>query len=129
MKLHYTKKRQRINGILGIAWLILGIFQILFGDFNSWNDYFFIIMSVVYLSMYFYENHYQYITLENSILKVNSLFGKSVPLAEIKQIKEFAGDYIISTASKELTINTQIMDPESRNLLKQELDKWPIEWK
>jgi hypothetical protein len=68
------------------------------------------------------------VSIENGILTVNGPFGKKLNLNEIKQIKKFAGDYIIKTEKKELTINTQIIDPNSLVELNAELEKLNVEW-
>jgi len=59
---------------------------------------------------------------------VNGPFGKKLILTEIKRIKKFAGDYILKTDEKELTINTQIIDPNSLAELNAELKKLNVEW-
>jgi hypothetical protein len=53
------------------------------------------------------------LTIENGQIYVNKPFGKKISLTEIKQIKKFAGDYILKTDKTELTINTQIIDEKS----------------
>lgn len=47
-------------------------------------------------------------------------------LSEIKQIKKFTGDYILKTDKKELTINTEYLDPKSREKLVGELKKLEV---
>ncbi len=49
-------------------------------------------------------------------------------LTEIKQIKKFAGFYILKTDRKEFKINTQIIDPDSLAELNAELEKLNVEW-
>ena len=78
--------------------------------------------------MYFYEYFNQYLTIGNGIIKINSPFGKKMNLAEIKRIKKFAGDYILKTEKAELTINTQMIDPNSLAELNAELEKLNVEW-
>jgi hypothetical protein len=43
----------------------------------------------------FYQRQNKYLTIENGFIKENSPFGKKINLTDIKQIKKFAGDYII----------------------------------
>jgi hypothetical protein len=59
---------------------------------------------------------------------VNGPLGKKLKLTEIKRIKKFAGDYILKTDKKELTINTQFIEPNSMVELNAELEKLNIEW-
>ncbi len=59
---------------------------------------------------------------------MGGLFGKKLNLTEIKSIKKFAGDYILKTDNKELTINTQMIDSNSLTDLNTELEKLDVEW-
>ncbi|WP_372518347.1 hypothetical protein [Winogradskyella sp.] len=128
MKIRYKKRHLNINLILGIIWLVwFFVF-----DFNkeemNWTDYGWLVISIAYLSIYFYQRQNKYLTIENGIIKINSPFGKKLNLTEIKRIKKFAGDYILKTDKKELTINTQIIDPNSLAELNAELKKLNVEW-
>ena len=87
-----------------------------------------LVISLMYLGTYFYQKNYKYLTIENGIINVNGPFGKKLILTEIKRIKKFAGDYILKTDEKELTINTQIIDPNSLAELNAELEKLNVEW-
>lgn len=67
----------------------------------------------MYLSLYFYEKKYQYITIENGVLTLHSLLSKKVQLNQIKSVVRFAGDYKLKTDTSELIINTNYIDEES----------------
>ncbi len=128
MKIGYKKRHLNINFILGIIWLVwFFVF-----DFNkeemNWTDYGWLVISIAYLSIYFYQKKYKYVSIENGILTVNGPIGKKLNLTEIKRIKKFAGDYILKTDKKELTINTQIIDPNSLAELNAVLGKLNVEW-
>jgi hypothetical protein len=64
----------------------------------------------------FYQRQNKYLTIENGFIK-RIVHLKKINLTDIKQIKKFAGDYIIKKKTK-LTINTQIIDPNSLAELK-----------
>ena len=83
---------------------------------------------ILYLILYLNQKRNKYLTIENGILKINGSFGKKINLNEIKQIKKFAGDYILKSDKKKLTINTQIIDPNSLVELNAELEKLNVEW-
>ena len=117
-----------MNLIFGLIWLIYFFILSLTDDEKNWNDYGWLIISLAYLSTYFYQRQNKYLTIENGILRVNWPFGKRVNLSEIKRIKKFAGDYILKTDKKELTINTQIIEPNSLAELDAELEKLNVEW-
>ena len=128
MRIAYKKRNLNINLILGIVWLIFGLLSLNYNGENNWTDYGYLVFGILYLILYFYQIRNKYMTIENGILKINGSFGKKINLTEIKRIKKFAGDYILKTDKKELTINTQIIDPNSLAELNVELEKLNVEW-
>lgn len=128
MEIKYKKKHLNVNLILGLVWLIWFFIGVFGKEEPNWTDYGWIVISLMYLGIYYYQKKYNYLTLENGIIKVNGPFGKKLNLNEIKWIKKFAGDYILKTDEKELTINTQIINPSSLAELNAELEKLNVEW-
>ena len=128
MKIGYKKKHLNVNLIIGLFWLIWFFVRVFEKNEPNWTDYGWIVISLMYLGLYFYQKNYKYLTIENGIINVNEPFGKKLNLTEIKRIKKFAGDYILKTDKKELTINTQIIDPNSLAELNAELEKLNVEW-
>jgi len=128
MKIGYKKKHLNVNLILGLVWLTWFFVGVFGKEKPNWTDYGWIVISIMYLGLYFYQKNYKYLTIENGIINVNGPFGKKLNLTEIKRIKKFAGDYILKTEKKELTINTQIIDPKSLAELNAELEKLNVEW-
>ena len=128
MKIQYKKRQLNFNLIFGIIWLTYFLIQLIFDKEIHWIDYGWILISLAYFGIYFYQKKYKYVSIENGILTVNGPLGKKLNLTEIKRIKKFAGDYIIKTDKKELTINTQIIDPNSLAELNTELEKLNVEW-
>ncbi|CAZ98557.1 Conserved hypothetical protein [Zobellia galactanivorans] len=53
--------------------------------------------------------------IENGTIRKNGLngYGKKINLNEINWIKKFAGDYTLKTETKELKINTELIDKTS----------------
>lgn len=129
MRISYKKKHLTINLIFGVIWFIFGLLGIFFKEDPFWTDYGYLVLSLFYLALYFYLKKHQYINIENEVLSINGFLGKKINLKDIKQIKKFAGDYIIKSDKKELTINTQIIDSASLIKLNTELRKLTIEWK
>ncbi len=128
MKIAYKKRQLNVNLILGLVWLVWFFIGIFTKEEPNWTDYGWIVISIMYLGLYFYQKNYKYLSIENGILTINGPFGKKLNLTEIKRIKKFAGDYILKTEKKELTINTQIIDPKSLTELNAELEKLNVEW-
>ena len=128
MRIEYKKRHLNIFLILGIVMLAIGLLNLNYDRENRWTDYGQIVFAILYLLVFIYQKQNKYLTIKNGILKINGSFGKKVNLTEIKRIKKFAGDYIIKTDKKELTINTQIIDPKSLTELNAELEKLNVEW-
>ncbi|NQY31379.1 MAG: hypothetical protein HRT69_18175 [Flavobacteriaceae bacterium] len=123
MKLQFKKKILNVNLIFGIIWLIFGLLGVFTTDNPHWTSYGYLVISILYLTTYFYQKKNQYLTIENGLISQNYPFGKKINLTEIKRIKKFAGDYILKTDKTELTINTQLIDEKSLTQLNTELDK------
>ena len=100
MKIHYKKRQLNFNLIFGIIWFVYFFVQFYFDDKLHWIDYGWILISLTYFGIYFYQKKYKYVSIENGIITVNGPFGKKLNLTEIKRIKKFAGDYIIKTDKK-----------------------------
>ena len=128
MRIKYKPKHLNINLIFGLFWLIWFFIGVFGKEEPNWTDYGWIVISLMYLGMYFYQKNYNYLTIENGFIKQNWPFGKKMNLNEIKRIRHFAGDYILKSENKELTINIQLIDEESLLELKTELKKLNAEW-
>ena len=128
MKIQYKKRQLNFNLIFGIIWLTYFLIQLIFDKEIHWIDYGWILISLAYFGIYFYQKKYKYVSIENGILTVNGPLGKKLNLTEIKRIKKFAGDYILKSDKKDLTINTQIIDPNSLAELNAKLEKLNVEW-
>jgi hypothetical protein len=121
MKIHYTRRRIRHSLVFGILWLALGLTATLFNSNNIFN-YGYLLIGCIYLGTHLFERKKQYLTIENGVLIKNQLKPKTIELNEIKQIKLFAGDYILKTDTSEMTINTELIEKESLANLKTVLD-------
>lgn len=128
MKIAYKKRQLNLNLILGLVWLTWFFIGVLTKEEPGWIDYGWIVISLMYLGLYFYQRTYKYVSIENGIINVNGPLGKKLNLNEVKRIKKFAGDYILKTDKHELTINTKIIDPNSQTELNAELEKLNVEW-
>lgn len=128
MKIKYKKQPLLFYLTAGLFWLIFFIVILFEKERLNWIDYGWIVMSFVYLGIFYYQKKYKYIIIEDGIIRINGPLGKELKLIEIKRIKKFAGDYIIKTDQKEMTINTQIIDPNSLKELDIELEKLDVVW-
>ncbi len=123
MKITYNKKQYNLNLFIGTIWLTFFALKLFFGNDFSWLDYGWLVIAFAYFGTYYYQRKYDYVTIENGVVNVNGPFGKKINLDEVKQIKKFAGDYILTSDKKELTINTQKIQPNLLAKLDAALEK------
>ena len=128
MKIPHNKKHLNINLIAGLFWLSYFIIGLFIEEGIHWFDYGWLLISLTNFANYFYKKKYKYVTIENGEIKVNGPLGKKLNLTDIKRIKKFAGDYIIKTDKKELTINTQVIEPNLLAELNRVVEKLNIQW-
>lgn len=128
MKIGYTKRHMKVNLIIGLVWFVWFFVSVLIKDKLNWIDYGWIVISGLYLSLYFHQRKNKYLTIEDGVIKKNSWFGKKLYLSEIVQIEEFTGNYIVKTDKEELVINTEIIDPDEIPKLIKALKQLSVEW-
>lgn len=128
MKISYKKKHLYVNLGLGLFWLFYFILNVFFNENPNWLDYGWIVISLMYLGLYYYQKKYKYVIIDNGIIMLDGPLGKKLYLKDINRIKKFAGDYILKTGDKDLAINTQIIAPDSLAQLNAELEKLDVEW-
>ncbi|NER10405.1 hypothetical protein SAMN06265375_10150 [Muriicola jejuensis] len=121
MKIKYTKKRLRVNLILGLIWLVLGVLKWGFDHFDFWLDYYPLVLAFLYLALYLFELQNQYLNIVEDLIKKNYPFGKQIHLPDVTRIKKYAGDYILLTDKSKMKIDTQIIDPDCLKKLKRVL--------
>jgi len=123
MRIRYKKKRLYANLILGIIWIAFGVFM-LYEDGNSrFTKYGYLVIGVLYIIPFLYNFKYQYLLIENGVIKKNTGFGKTLSLKDIISIKKFAGDYTLITENEKMKINTELIDKNSLVELNKVLDK------
>jgi len=128
MNIRFKKKRFRYYLIFGILWLVLGTPAVIF-DLNNPFSYGYLLLGILYIGTYLFENKKQYLTIENGIISKNHLIPKKINLNEIKRIKKFAGEYILKTDSTELKINTDLIEEKSLSELNTVLENLNLETK
>ena len=126
MKIKYKKEPLIVYLTAGFFWFMFFNVILFEKEELNWIDYGWIVMSLIYLGIFFYRKKYYYLTIINDNIRVNGPLGKELKLTEIKRIKKFAGDYIIKTDQKEIIINTQIIDSSSLKELDAELEKLEV---
>lgn len=126
MKIAYKKRHLKVNLFLGIMWLVLAFLNFNYGETN-WISYGYLVLALLYLTRWFYQSQYKYLTIDNGIIKENWPFGKEINLADIENVKYFAGDLILKTHNSQITIHKQLIDEKSFTDLENELKGLNIE--
>ena len=126
MKILYSKKRRKYELFQGLFWILLFVLGLLFSDRKNIFFYLYLLMGLIHIYLYLKVNYY--LSIENNIIKQNYIFGKKIKLSEIKSIKHFAGEYILRTDTRKMTINTSWIDQSSLVDLKGELIKLDAQW-
>ena len=115
MKIKFKKKRLLANLILGLVWSLLGIFNLMQSKNLYWLDYGYLVIGVLYIGNYLYDLKFQYLIIDESMIKMNALYGfrKKIYLKDIQTIKKTARDFKLKTIDKEININTQLIEKDS----------------
>lgn len=117
-----------LNLVFGLVWLVWFLVSMITKAEIGWIDYGWMVISGLYLALYYHQRKNKYISIEDGIIKKNEWFGKKLRISEVKEIREFAGNYIIKTDEKELVVNTDIINPDEIPELIEALKQLPGEW-
>ena len=126
MKILYSKKQRKLDLFQGLFWVLFGLLGIFLSKKNSTLFYLYIPIGFIYLYLSIKLKYY--LSIKNNMIKQHYIFGKKMDLSEIKSIKHFAGEYILKTDTRKMTINTSWVDQSSLIDLKDELKKLEVQW-
>ena len=126
MKILYSKKRRKYDLFYTIFCLLIGILSLFFSETN--HMFLYLYMPLGLISLYRYIKVKYYLIIEKGVLKQNYIFGKKMDLSDIKSIKHFAGEYILRTYKRKMTINISWVDQSSLLDLTTELKKLDVKW-
>ncbi len=129
MKIRYTKKRLLFNGLLGSVFVVGGLLQLQKKtDLSHYLIYGIqFLLGLVMVASYFYERKFQYLIIENGKLIKNRFFSKYIQLDEITKIQSFPGKIKLFTSEEKLSINTELIEDDSRNDLLKVLGSLEVE--
>jgi hypothetical protein len=127
MKITFKKRHLNSNLFYGFFFTVIGLIM-LKSNQDPWHAILSIVLPILYVAKYFLQKHYQYLTLDKGVIKVNHLFGKEIKMTEINQIEKYAGKYIIKTDTKKLSIDTHIIEKKSLIALNTVLENLNVAW-
>ncbi len=125
-KLKYNQKHLKNlfnQGKIGIVFAIIILIIDRFIEYSLWSmsSYIFL-MIVYYFTAYFYKKKKQYITVNGDVIKKNIMFGGSVNLNEVIDIKKYHDEYYLVTPDKKFYVNTALMDEKSKQIMLEIID-------
>jgi hypothetical protein len=127
MKITFKKRHLNSNLFYGFFFTVIALIM-LKSNQDPWHAILSIVLPILYVAKYFLRKHYQYLTLDKGVIKVNHLFGKEIKMTEINQIEKYAGTYIIKTDTKKLSIDTHIIEKKSLIALNTVLENLNVAW-
>ena len=127
MKITFKKRHLNSNLFYGFFFTVI-VLIMLKSNQDPWHAILSIVLPILYVAKYFLRKHYQYLTLDKGVIKVNHLFGKEIKMTEINQIEKYAGTYIIKTDTKKLSIDTHIIEKKSLIALNTVLENLNVAW-
>jgi hypothetical protein len=87
MIISYKKRSINFNLVYGLFHMVLA-FIMMYVEEHLLMTYFWMAFSVLCIINYYFQKTYQYLSIENGIIKINEPFGKKLKLSEIQKIKK-----------------------------------------
>jgi hypothetical protein len=126
--INYKNKIIIPNLIFSMFWLMIGLVSIFLGDeHTAWWEILYLVTSILYLFNYFYMKRKQYLFIKSGWLHKSGLLSEKINMSEITHIKKSSGEYRLISKSKQLLINTKLINNESLDELHSILDELDIQ--
>ena len=106
MTIFYALRGMRYLLWSGIAYIMMSILIFLVGDLSSF-DWIWFVLGIIHLLLYFYQKHKGYLTIKDGLIKKHDFTFEKMQVSDIKTVKYFAGDYVLKSQKKKMTINNQ----------------------
>ena len=112
MIIYFKKKRLNFRLFNGIASLGMGLISIL-SDFQFFFVYAWLILGLLEIGTWYYQNKFQYLQIENNVLTKNSLFPKSIELSKITAIRKYRNSFLIESKEQNIKIYKDVISTDS----------------
>ncbi len=112
MIIYFKKKRLNFRLFNGIASLVMGLISLL-SDFQFFFVYAWLILGLLEIGTWYYQNKFQYLQIENNVLTKNSLFPKSIELSEITAIRKYRNSFLIESKEQNIKIYKDVISTDS----------------
>jgi len=124
--IYFKKKRLNFRLFNGIASLGMGLISIL-SDFQFFFVYSWLILGLLEIGTWYYQNKFQYLQIKNNVLTKNSLFPKSIELSEITAIRKYRNSFLIESKEQNIKIYKDVISTDSLYQLTDFLNQIKVE--
>ena len=116
LNIPFPKKRTKLHLAFAIGWTVLGSLNALFQNDILSFGYLYFVLAFAYICLYFYQVSNAWISLDASYIYINGKWGKKIPFGDIREVKSFAGDYIIrSEQHKDINVTISALTDSQRD--------------
>lgn len=128
MKIRFTKRRLYAPLIVGALWFVLGVTGFIIGENIYWFGYGYLMIAILYLGHFLYDQKHQYLIIKNGRIQKNMLFSftNRIEIDEIEEVKRIRGNYILKSKKTNLKINPHLIKKESLENLIEFLSKLKV---
>ena len=113
MEIKYAERLIKNNIGYGILMTGLGLFLIFMSETRSVFHFVWLLFGALQIGTAWYYKKFPYLSIENNQLTRHSIFPKTIEVDEIRKVRKFVNSYKIETSEKTLTINKNVIEPES----------------
>ncbi|WP_079719599.1 hypothetical protein [Salegentibacter holothuriorum] len=90
----------------------MGLLSIL-SDFQFFFVYAWLILGILQIGTWYYQNKFQYLQIENNVLTKNSLFPKSIELSKITALRKYRNSFRIESKKQNIKIYKDVISTDS----------------
>jgi hypothetical protein len=90
----------------------MGLISLL-SDFQFFFVYAWLILGLLEIGTWYYQNKFQYLQIENNVITKNSLFPKSIELSKIIAIRKYRNSFLIESKEKNIKIYKDVISTDS----------------
>ncbi|MRJ08738.1 hypothetical protein EDL99_07650 [Ornithobacterium rhinotracheale] len=104
MKIQFSEKYMYINLILGILWIVLGLYFVFISEDDWWGYYLYLVVGILYFLVFLTQIWRNYAEIKEDRLVVYGIPNKEIKFKDLREVKYFAGDYIFVSDQKKIKI-------------------------
>jgi hypothetical protein len=124
MKILYNQTQLKRTLIMGIAFTAIGVLSIFFSTEHFLAG--FVGIGILYIAISIVQKNRAYVVISDEYIQKDGIIKQKLSIAQIQSVKYFAGDYIIKSSAKELTIDTNVVDKKYLPELQQYFERYSI---